>query len=126
MRYPWWGFNSRRNLTTLRLTNCSDGAYIGHPMQTSLSIVAAALRVGDLVLSLPRPARHHHIFHSADTAGLSRCHFNQGFLTSDGRFVEREEARRIAEAANQLIACQGADGVPFVRQHPELFSEDVW
>jgi hypothetical protein len=89
-------------------------------------IVAAALRAGDLILTVERPGRHHSVFHAADAAGLPHGYYDQGFLTSTGRFVEREEARKIAEAANQLIACQGQDGVPFVRQHRDLFSEDVW
>jgi hypothetical protein len=95
-------------------------------MHSTLRIVAVAIRRDDLVLTIPRPARHHHIFHAADAAGFPLSHFDQGFVTSDGLFVEREEARRIAEAADQLIECRGQDGIPFVRQHPELFSEDVW
>jgi|DEB19_MinimDraft_3_1074340.scaffolds.fasta_scaffold60239_1 hypothetical protein len=50
----------------------------------------------------------------------------QGFVTSAGRFVGREEARQIAEAAEQLIPSEDNDGVAIVRQHPQLFSEDVW
>lgn len=41
----------------------------------------------------------------------------QGFVTQDGRFVDRREAKRIAYRAGQLIR----------ETHPtDLFSEDVW
>lgn len=43
----------------------------------------------------------------------------QGFLTNDGDFVDRYEAKDIAIKANQII-------VPFEDTYPELFSEDVW
>jgi hypothetical protein len=95
-------------------------------MQKNISIVAAALRVGELILSVPKPGRHHHVLYAAEKAGFPPGYYHQGFVTSEGQFVERIEARKIAEVANQLIACESADGVPFVRQHPELFSEDVW
>lgn len=42
---------------------------------------------------------------------------NQGFLTSDGRFVGRLTARRIAVSAGQIGPEKAGD---------ELFSEDVW
>ena len=41
----------------------------------------------------------------------------QGFVTSEGKFVDREEARKIAEAAGQ-------GQLPLRRL--ELFSEDLW
>lgn len=96
-------------------------------MQKNTHIVAAAIRVGELILSVPKPGRHHHIFYAIGKEfGEPAPHAEQGFTTSEGQFVGRTEARKIAEAANQLIPCQSDDGVPFTRQHPDLFSEDVW
>lgn len=88
-------------------------------------IVSAAIRVGDLVLSVMRPGRHHDILALLSTgkpAGMQM----QGFLTSDGRFVGRREAREIADAAGQIMESEFVDGIPRKRSHPELFSEDLW
>lgn len=94
------------------------------PAQTSQEvIVAAALRIGNLILSVPRPGRHHDVFRAAHEAGLPLGYREQGFVTSTGRFVDRRKARLIAEAAGQLLP---VDDLGAVRQHPELFSEDVW
>ena len=45
--------------------------------------------------------------------------YQQGFITNDGIFVDRYEAKEIAINANQLI-------VPLSETYRELFSEDVW
>ena len=42
----------------------------------------------------------------------------QGFLTSDGRFVDRVEGLAIALAAGQVITKHGNPN--------QLFSEDMW
>lgn len=44
--------------------------------------------------------------------------YNQGFMTSHGRIVDRVQARKIAEAQNQLLEA--------AYKHRELFSEDIW
>jgi hypothetical protein len=79
---------------------------------------AAVKRLGE-VTSLPRPARHHNVLHLlASQVGRETESWEQGFVTSSGRFVDREEAFRIAVAAKQII-----------KKHPPaeiLFSEDVW
>lgn len=94
-------------------------------------IVAAAIKVGNLVLMVERPGRHHNVFYSLRDAGLPPIKGAggnaQGFITSHGRFVGREEARQLATAAGQLLKSEKDDaGVPIVRDHPQLFSEDVW
>ena len=84
-------------------------------------------RPSELVLSVPRPARHHNIFWSGNAALLGGGESGrivppdaeQGFLTSSGRFVDRKEGWMIAEAAKQITP------------HPSLkpgtlFSEDLW
>lgn len=86
-------------------------------------IVSAAIKYNGLILSLERPARHHDIIHKfVSFVGSGE----QGFLTSDGRFVDRKEARGISEEADQIIESEIVDGVPRRRIHPLLFSEDVW
>lgn len=96
-------------------------------------IISAAIRWNGTVQSVPMPGRHHDVIrHIVDNNPACQTVIGeQGFISGDGatqgRFVTREEARKIAEAAGQLIASdKDADGVPFVRQHSQLFSEDVW
>lgn len=73
--------------------------------------------------SVARPGRHHDVIRAMDAAGIDPAQGHQGFITNAGRFVDRRKARLIAEAAGQLLP---VDDLGAVRQHPELFSEDVW
>ena len=84
-------------------------------------ITSAALRTpGGLVVMLPPPARHHDVIAAMRAANMTReaiagsC---QGFVTSDARFVNREDAFAIASGAGQLT------GISF---DGRLFSEDLW
>jgi hypothetical protein len=72
------------------------------------------------------PARHHHIiwwmsgkFHEfAQATAFTRFEAReQGFLTTDHEFVDREEGKLIARAAGQLLSDNS---------NPFLFSEDMW
>lgn len=86
-------------------------------------IVSAACCYDGLILSLPAPARHYSIVQHEECPDSIRHDLRlQGFLTSTGRFVDREEAFLIAKEANQIIA--RADGN--IYDGPELYSEDVW
>jgi hypothetical protein len=89
----------------------------------SEKIVAAAVRYEGMTFSLLPPARHGECILlmlaclqdiDRNTTGAEE----QGFVTSEHRFVDRIEARRIAVAAGQLTWRD--TGLP------ELFSEDVW
>lgn len=68
------------------------------------------------VISAPPPARHHNLF----AVVVGRSASKSGFLTSTGRFVDREEALRIALASGQPLIDHPA------RHARELFSEDLW
>ena len=101
-----------------------------------LRIVASAIRVGWMVFALPAPARHINVAHMLNAAGhdrvLRRClrclrdmvhqvHVDerqQGFITSEGMFVNRYVAHRIALRAGQTTRQPHADS--------ELISADVW
>jgi hypothetical protein len=89
-------------------------------------IVAAAIRSGKLVCSMPAPARHHDVMYAMADAGLpiTREAAEQGFLTATGQFATRREALGIAENAGQHLA-RYDDGYTGY-QGPELFSEDLW
>lgn len=103
-------------------------------------IVRAAITIDDGVWSVPAPMRHHHViwlmrFGSTDQPSDTRDSGNnesqmdrslrrvggkaQGFLTSTGRFVSREEAWGIALAAGQIVRRVGGD-------EGRLFSENLW
>lgn len=83
-------------------------------------IVAAAIQLGGVTFSLPRPARHRTVMHSLmlylSDAQLASA--TEGFVTSDGRFVNRCQARQIADLSGQEPKTNGP-------AH-ELYSEDLW
>ena len=89
-------------------------------------IVSAAIRVDGILvegyapykitLSVPAPGRHHHVAWFLATYGVDER--DQGFLTSTGRFVDREEAVGIAVASGQRLRVTGSEGT--------LYSEDLW
>jgi hypothetical protein len=90
-------------------------------------IISAAIKIKgetgeNCIVSLPKPARHHHIIHFLDKNKIydgSRIYpYMQGFLTSEGRFADRNVAYRIAHHSGQLKE-------PKIFP-PELFSEDLW
>lgn len=77
-------------------------------------ITGVAIRQDGRVYQLGWPARHHTILHMLNqTIGLSE--HDQGFLTSLGRYVDRQEAAGLARAAGQTVS-----------QRQQLFSEDLW
>ena len=85
------------------------------------TIVAAAIQCDGMTVSLPRPARHAHVLWTALMFMTSEIvnRSTQGFLTSEGRFVTRIEAKHIAHRARQKV----------IRGNPhqiEAFSEDFW
>lgn len=87
------------------------------------TIQTAALNVEGIILSMPRPNRHHNIFHFMHDCGWWNHLENvpahkQGFITSEGRFVDRKEGVSIAYAASQILKKHGPE--------TELFSEDCW
>lgn len=83
-------------------------------------IVSAAICYGGIVASVPRPGRHHDVIREwhAQTGQVTGGKCEQGFVTSEGRFVDREEGLRIANLAEQILAKAGDPS--------RLFSEDMW
>lgn len=83
-------------------------------------IVAVAVRYRDgLVISLPRPNRHCHILNTIFELelGIPKIGREQGFLTSEGNFVDRVTAGKIALQCGQIKEMALKD---------ELISEDLW
>lgn len=83
------------------------------------TIVAVAIKTTEHLIYFPAPSRHHNIIKFIDKR-LRKDHI-QGFMTSENRFVDREEAKIIATKASQLLP-----GVLSIEEQPELFSEDLW
>jgi len=82
-------------------------------------IERAAVLHDDVVYSVPRPGRHHDVCQSMWRIGLPpEAQRVQGFVTSLGRFVDREEGVAIAREAGQIVGKTGPDRL--------LFSEDMW
>jgi hypothetical protein len=83
------------------------------------TIDRAAIRHRGDVFDVPRPGRHHNVIHKMNLCGLGAAHVHdQGFLTSSGRYVNRADALKIAEAAGQIVQKTGPPHL--------LFSEDMW
>ena len=85
-------------------------------------IVCVAMVLNDEVYALPRPNRHHHLrdylidHMDVDRLTMVRAMRSTGFITSEGRYVGREEAHRLFVEAGQ--------GVP--EHRTMLFSEDLF
>lgn len=90
-----------------------------------MHIATAAIRRNSdgKIFTLPRPARHHSLIAMMIKAGEQRPigqepRYTQGFVTDDGNFVNRDEAKEIALAANQV-----KNGKTISKT---LTSEDLW
>ena len=83
-------------------------------------IVAAAIQWEGVTFSLPKPARHGQVLHSLEPIlpDYAITHCCQGFLTSEGRFVNRVQARQLAHMAGQEPGETGGQR--------DLYSEDLW
>ena len=57
------------------------------------TVAAAAILVDGVIWTLPRPAYHSHVLRAyVDVNGRQARDEEQGFVTTTGRFVSREEA----------------------------------
>ena len=89
-----------------------------------MTVVAVAYKAGALVLSAPRPARHKDIWgvKLRGTLGFGQTQRKvvTGFLTTDGRFLDRQQAARHVVACGQPLTCLT------INPQLGLFSEDLW
>ena len=85
-------------------------------------IIAVAIKLNDgAVDSMPPPNRHHDLLLCIGSEYLTD--HVQGFKTSTGRFVTREEAYPIAKAAGQLLPQDRPGHTP---TPGTLYTEDLW
>lgn len=78
----------------------------------------AAIKTGENSIAVvPKPLRHPHIIHRLVQRGFKKpIKGEQGFLTSEGKFVGRVEALEIAKRAGQIKETP----------HSKLYTEDLW
>lgn len=92
---------------------------------TTMNVIThVAIVYKDKTYSLPAPNRHHNVIHViAEENGVGiRGTDIQGFLDSEGNFLDREQAFILASKNGQLKRRTG----PNHYQGNELFSEDLW
>lgn len=78
-------------------------------------VLAAAVKDKQgIIWALPAPCRHHDILKHLPDEHTAE----QGFLLSDGIFVDRVTAKSYAMMNQQILEGRG--------QFRELFSEDIW
>ena len=113
-QYTLWWLADAIDIFGLRREDLDETPYLRvRPALPLETIATAALRV-DLtaeVWTLPRPARHHVLlqaYHLAHRARGAYFAVTQGFVTSKGRFVPRDEALVLARAAGFPRRCSRA------------------
>lgn len=96
-------------------------------------IIAAAIKIADLVCFIPSPARHHNVLHSLMQSFNGRTdrgymEETQGFLTDSGEFLNRSEAYKHALECGQGTPRRDAliFGGKIVYDGNKLYSEDLW
>lgn len=83
-----------------------------------LTVETAAIRIGETVFTLPRPNRHHNVMWWLHVLGIrSRQMHDQGFVLSNGQYVSRTLAAKLALGNWQVQKLIAA---------PNLYSEDLW
>jgi len=88
------------------------------------TIICSAVKVGRKIW---RGHRHCHalqamndeLSYELNRKELAKINEEQGFMTTENRFVDREEACKIAKEAKQIIDIEHFEGT-------ELFSEDLY
>jgi len=84
---------------------------------TAPTVEKAAILHAGVVYSVPRPGRHHDVIQAIIAAGKHGSFLNQGFVLSNGSYVNRAEAAAIAIASGQITV---------LRWPSLLYSEDLW
>lgn len=69
----------------------------------AITVVAAAIKKGRKIYSIPKPARHSDVVHAMIRMGLGEPSKEEyGFKLSDGIFATRNIAKRFAYRAGQI------------------------
>lgn len=96
-------------------------------------ILGVAIKVGELMVCLPKPNRHGDCIHHAVTVlkqkpPVSSRFDEQGFYTDEGLYLDRIEAAKYARSHNQIL--ENRKHLKLLthnsKQVEYLFSEDLW
>lgn len=98
-------------------TSCIDYERVSELLVDN-TIIAAAIKYGNVVYYIDKPGRHHDILHELHDEELGKG--VQGFIDDKFRFYTRQEAKLLVNLNQQLLR-----DVPF-HHEKELFSEDLW
>ena len=81
-------------------------------------IITAAIQLtGNIIITIQNPGRHSDLMRYLASNGYGLTSMsNQGFLTSDGRFVDRSEGHDIALSSGQTTDTDKT----------QLYTEDLW
>ena len=113
-----WKHNRHKDLVIRRWLsehNCSRKA-----LSRSM-IDRVCFRMGDSIYALPRPYRHHHVVQTVNSLLPEKVKaIQQGFMNSDGWFLDRVTARQVTHLNKQKL---GKDGYTHWFR---LFSECIW
>jgi hypothetical protein len=83
--------------------------------------VAIRLPVLDTTISMPAPYRHHNIIKSLDRLNIKfDQRWEQGFITSEGRFVNR------TIALHMVLDENGVQKIIGPIRGKQLYSENLW
>ena len=101
--------------------------------------VALATDKNEIIISLPKPCRHGHLFLAFTEVNKELSpedRFNtlylrklqQGFITNEGKFLNRLEAKKHAVEVGQFNIYDGENNENGYDNNPFLFlfSEDLW
>ena len=90
-----------------------------------VQITHVAIKQCGIIYSLPAPHRHHDVIRLISTTTnermITRGPAIQGFLTSEGEFLDRKQAYLLACMTNQIKRDRDSG-----YQGNSLFSEDLW
>lgn len=93
--------------------------HFADPVDQEHILMSALRHPNGNIWAVASPGRHHHVCWAMDILKVPQASMqDSGFLTSCGRYVDREEAAKIAYDYDQLL---NKHIVP-----KELFSEDLW
>lgn len=101
---------------------CRSCAHPKFPTNGIRHITHSAVIIKGVVYALPGPSRHPDCWHAfrvttgESTRGLR---VSEGFLDNRGKYVNRQDARRIALKAKQVLSIANL-------RYRDLYSEDLW
>lgn len=85
-----------------------------------MPIIAAAIKFGDLICTMPKPARYNNIIEGCAAAGMPLpIEGVQGFITASGVFLDRTAAALHAVEKDQVGRRQ-------IHSNGQLYTEDLW